>query len=98
MATLPVKKWGNCPDPSRRMISGSWDTRRAAPAAINPPRSWPKEEKQRFLALPYTMQAYLYQREGERDRAVRKAQKEAGDARKKLAEIEGKKDAERTAA
>ena len=58
-------------------------------AAIKPPRSWPKEEKQRFLALPYGTQTYLCKREGERDRAVRQAQNEAADARKK---IEGKKD------
>ena len=58
-------------------------------AAINPPRSWPKEEKQRFLALPYSLQTYVCKREGERDRAVRQAQNEAADVRKK---IEGKKD------
>ena len=62
-------------------------------AAINPPRSWPKEEKQRFLALPYSLQTYVCKREGERDRAVRKAQNEASDARKK---IEGKKDGPET--
>jgi hypothetical protein len=62
-------------------------------AQINPPRSWPAEEKQRFLALPYATQTYLCKREGERDRAVRQAQNEAADARKK---IEGNKDGPET--
>ena len=62
-------------------------------AAINPPRSWPPEEKQRFLSLPYATQTYLCKREGERDREVRRAQNAAADARKK---IEGKKDGPET--
>jgi len=58
-------------------------------AAINPPRSWPAEEKQKFLALPYSLQTYVCKREGERDKALRRAQNESADARKKH---EGKKD------
>ena len=62
-------------------------------AQINPPRSWPAEEKQRFLGLPYSLQTYVCKREGERDKALRRAQNEAADARKK---IEGKKDGPET--
>jgi hypothetical protein len=58
-------------------------------ATINPPRSWPAEEKKKFQALPYSLQSYVVKREGERDKALRRAQNEAADARKK---IEGKKD------
>jgi hypothetical protein len=49
---------------------------------IEPPRSWPKEEKQRFGSLPRETQEYLSIREQERDREVRRSQNEAAEARK----------------
>lgn len=57
---------------------------------VDPPRSWGKEEKRRFLQLPRDLQLYYAEREKERDRVVRRAQTEAGEARRKLAEIEAK--------
>jgi hypothetical protein len=44
---------------------------------IEPPRSWTTEEKERFRSLPRELQAYLSEREQERDRDVRRRQNEA---------------------
>jgi hypothetical protein len=49
---------------------------------IEPPRSWTTEEKERFKSLPRDLQAYLSEREQERDRDVRRRQNEAADERK----------------
>jgi hypothetical protein len=49
---------------------------------IEPPRSWTTEEKERFKSLPRELQAYLSEREQERDRDVRRRQNEAADERK----------------
>jgi len=57
---------------------------------VDPPRSWGKEEKQRFLQLPRDLQLYYAEREKERDRVVRRAQTDAAEARRKLAEAEAK--------
>ncbi len=46
-------------------------------ATIEPPRSWPKEQKRRFRALPHDLQIYIAKREKERDLAVRRAQNAA---------------------
>src|SRR5712691_5061420 len=51
---------------------------------IEPPRSWTKEAKQRFQALPRETQEYLSVREQERDREVRRSQNEAAETRKAL--------------
>lgn len=51
-------------------------------AQLEPPRSWPKEEKQRFRALPYDLQLYIRHREDDRDKAVSRAQNAAAAARK----------------
>jgi hypothetical protein len=37
---------------------------------IEPPRSWTKDEKERFQTLPRETQAYLAEREQERDREI----------------------------
>src|SRR5262245_2704510 len=49
---------------------------------IEPPRSWTKEEKERFYSLPRETQEYLANREQERDREIRRSQNEAAEARK----------------
>jgi hypothetical protein len=49
---------------------------------IEPPRSWTKEERQRFQSLPRETQEYLSVREQERDREVRRSQNEAAESRK----------------
>jgi len=51
---------------------------------IEPPRSWTKDEKERFNSLPRETQEYLAQRETERDREIRQRQNEAADARKAI--------------
>jgi hypothetical protein len=51
---------------------------------IEPPRSWKAEEKERFKSLPREMQAYLTERETERDRATRTSQNEAAEKLKAL--------------
>ena len=40
--------------------------------------------RERFKDLPYDVQRYLAERDGERDKIVRRAQNEAADARRKL--------------
>jgi hypothetical protein len=42
-------------------------------AKIDPPRSWPKEQKFRFQQLPYDLQVYVAGREAQRDAEVRRA-------------------------
>lgn len=51
---------------------------------IEPPRSWTKEAKERFAALPRDTQDYIAQREQERDREIRRTQNEVADQRKAL--------------
>ena len=56
----------------------------AAPAPIEPPRSWTKEARERFASLPRETQEYLAEREQERDRELRRGQNEAAEQRKAL--------------
>lgn len=51
---------------------------------IDPPRSWPKEHKQRFLSLPRELQVYVVTRETQRDKEVTRAQNEIGRVRQEL--------------
>lgn len=60
----------------------------SAVAAVPPPRSWPRQFKERFGALPYDIQAYLAAHETQRERALRRAQNEAAAASRKLAALE----------
>ena len=53
-------------------------------AKIERPRSWPKDREGEWQLVPYSLKTYIVKRESERDTAVRKAQNEAADARKKL--------------
>lgn len=57
-------------------------TQAAEPAElppIEPPRSWTTDEKDRFKTYPRELQAYLSEREQERDRDLRRRQNEAAD-------------------
>jgi hypothetical protein len=54
-------------------------------AGIDPPRSWPAGHKQRFRSLPYDLQAFVASHEAQREKALRRAQNEAANARQKLA-------------
>lgn len=50
---------------------------------IEYPRSWAAKDREVFAALPEEARAVILAREGERDRAVSKAQQEASEARKR---------------
>ena len=52
-------------------------------AKIDPPRSWPAEEKLRFLTLPYPTQAYLAKRQVADDALIRKLQNELAQLKRK---------------
>ncbi|WKA30719.1 hypothetical protein [Bradyrhizobium roseum] len=54
-------------------------------AGIDPPRSWPGDHKQRFKSLPYDLQVYVASHEAQREKALRRAQNEAANARRELA-------------
>jgi hypothetical protein len=56
----------------------------AAQAPIEPPRSWTKEARERFLSLPRETQEYLAAREQDRDRELRRGQNEAAEQRKAM--------------
>ena len=51
---------------------------------IEPPRSWTKDEKDRFQSLPRETQEYIASREQEREREVRRSQNEAAEKLKGL--------------
>lgn len=51
---------------------------------IEPPRSWTKEEKDRFRSLPRETQEYLAERETEREREIRRLQNESADERRRF--------------
>jgi hypothetical protein len=61
------------------------ETQEAEPAELPPieaPRSWTKDEKERFGTYPRELQAYLSEREQEREREFRRSQNEAAEQRK----------------
>lgn len=61
------------------------ETQAADPATEPPielPRSWTREQSERWQSLPRETQAYLAEREQERDREIRRVQNEAAEARK----------------
>lgn len=68
--------------PSGDETESATDTPVEAP--IEPPRSWTKDEKDRFATLPRETQEYLAQRESERDRAYDRRQNEAAEKLKGL--------------
>jgi len=54
-------------------------------AKIDPPRSWPKEQKFRFTSLPYDLQVYVAAHDKQRETTVRKALNEAAVLRQRAA-------------
>lgn len=75
--------------PAEEQPSGDEEPEAAEPEAeklppIEPPRSWTKEAKEQWQALPRNTQEYLAQREQERDREVRRSQNEAAEQRKAI--------------
>ena len=59
-------------------------------ARVPPPRSWPEDRKLRFKALTYDLQLYVAAHEARREKAIRQAQNEAANTRRKLAAAEQK--------
>jgi hypothetical protein len=51
---------------------------------IEPPRSWPKEEKAMFAHLPVQIRHIITARENDRERALRRAQNSYADAKRRL--------------
>jgi hypothetical protein len=74
--------------PAEGQPSGETTEAQAEPAEelppIEPPRSWKAEEKERFSSLPRETQAYIAERETERDREIRRSQNEAAEKLKGL--------------
>lgn len=75
--------------PAEEQPSGDEEPKAAEPEAeelppIEPPRSWTKEAKEQWQALPRNTQEYLAQREQERDREVRRSQNESAEQRKAI--------------
>jgi hypothetical protein len=58
-------------------------------ADVAPPCSWPDDRKKRFGFMPYDLQLFLAAHEIRREKALRRAQNEAANARRKLAGLEG---------
>jgi len=56
---------------------------------IAPPRSWDADARAVFATLPPDIQQTIVERESQRDRAVSKAQQEAGDARRRAEQEAG---------
>lgn len=77
------------PAPAEQQPSGDEEPDAADPEAdelppIEPPRSWTKDEQERFKSYPRELQAYLSEREQQRDRELRRSQNEAAEHRKAI--------------
>jgi hypothetical protein len=57
-------------------------------AEVAPPKSWPKENKLRFLSLPYDLQIYMAAHEDKRDVEIRKAHGERDKAKGALSLVQ----------
>ena len=77
------------PEPADKQPIGEEEPEAADPEAeelppIEPPRSWTKDEQERFKSYPRELQAYLSEREQQRDRELRRSQNEAAEHRKAI--------------
>jgi hypothetical protein len=63
-------------------------------AKIDPPRSWPKEQKFRFQQLPYDLQVYVAAHEAQRETEIRRAHNEAAKSRQQLKANQNPKEAD----
>lgn len=78
---------GEQPEPATAEAQPSGEQTEAADTSqdetpIDPPKSWTKEAKERFAALPRETQEYLSAREEERDRDISRRQTEIAEQRK----------------
>jgi hypothetical protein len=53
---------------------------------IEPPRSWPAQEKTRFMTLPFDIQLTISKREADRDKQIRQMQNEFAAIKRKESE------------
>jgi hypothetical protein len=60
----------------------------SAVARIDPPRSWPDQQKLSFKLLPYDIQIFVAAHEQQREKALRRAQNDAAAARREIASRE----------
>jgi hypothetical protein len=56
----------------------------SAVAGIEPPRSWPDQQKRSFKLLPYDIQLFIAAHEQRREKALRRAQNDAAAARREI--------------
>lgn len=70
------------PDDDRPSGDDEGDDPAEPPPSIEPPRSWTKQAKEHFAALPPETQQFLLDQDRSREREVRKSQNEAAEARK----------------
>jgi hypothetical protein len=89
------KVWREVQDVSRSFyVLGLADPTLGGPvaAAVNEiskipaPRSWPAEEKARFLTLPFDIQSIILKRETDRDKQIRHMQNEFATLKQKESE------------
>jgi hypothetical protein len=57
-------------------------------ARIDPPQSWPGEQKHKFKLLPYDIQVFIAAHEQRREKALRRAQNDAAAARRQATKSE----------
>jgi len=71
-------------DPCTAQVTAAFQ----AIAPIDPPRSWPKDQKACFAELPYGLQKYVAAHEDRREKEIHRAHNEAANARKALEAIQ----------
>jgi len=69
-------------------LGGIVATAISAVARIDPPRSWPRQQKLSFRLLPYDIQVFVMAHERQREKALRRAQNDAAAARREIAQRE----------
>lgn len=96
-AATPAQESAHEADAAPQETEAPGETQEAEPALppIEPPRSWTKEEKDRFQSLPRETQEYLANREQEREREIRRSQNEAAEKLKGMSAKEQQLEAAR---
>ncbi len=88
----PTAEDAEDPDPDADQVTPGEDAEEDDPEqapVIGPPRSWDAAARAAFAKLPPDIQQTIVERESQRDRAVSKAQQEAGDARRRAEQEAG---------
>ncbi len=75
---------GPTPEPADFTTEVDPDAQPDESPPVEAPRSWSKEEKERFNSLPRETQEYLTRRENERDTALRRGQNDTATLRQNL--------------